>query len=419
LQVTQSIEKSNGKGHLPAGAMDRRLKVLYVSFIPPTPAMGTAMTFYRHFIERNDFDIKVITNLNPFPFDSVPYEPVLFNPSRLTFRLFRTRLLPWVYGLHSLITHGRIPSSVWKAAKDFKPDFVFTVVAGWDYSILVAQRMARHLKVPLVVSFNDWFNYGWFPSHPLYHRRIEESFRRLYHECDLAFCTSEGMREALGPHPNAHVLYPTGGSMPDSVGPFEPYTGGTRPFVIGFGGSLAEWYGQMLERLVSAAQTQSAPVEFRFYGSNPNWTPDFAARARGQNIFRGHLPFEQLQREMSQVDALILPMGFEERCAFAERTSFKTKFLDYLSYQKPIFVWGPEYCTAVRVAREFDSAEICTDPKATAILERILAVRSSPPRQVALVQNARRMYEDRFKPDKIHAGFLGQCRQLIMNRSAK
>src|SRR5256885_7955894 len=42
----------------------------------------------------------------------------------------------------------------------------------------------------------------------------------------------------------------------------------------------------------------------------------------------------------------------------------KTKFLDYLTFQKPIIVWGPEYSSAVRAAREFDAAECYTSPNA-------------------------------------------------------
>ncbi|MEI9864581.1 MAG: hypothetical protein WDN00_08515 [Limisphaerales bacterium] len=73
--------------------------------------------------------------------------------------------------------------------------------------------------------------------------------------------------------------------------------------------------------------------------------------------------------------------GFEAECAQVERTSFKTKFLDYLSNQKPILVWGPEYCSAVRVAREFDSAEVCVEPDAAAFLEKILLLKNDPERR--------------------------------------
>jgi glycosyltransferase involved in cell wall biosynthesis len=395
------------------------LRVFFLSFTPPIPTWGGAMAFYRHFVERKDFEIKVVTNCGQFPSHLVPYQPVLFSPSRLTCRLFRTRLMPWFYGPHSLTAWGRVPQAVWRTAREFKPDLVFTIAGSWDYSALVAQRVARQLEVPLVASFNDWFNYGWYPSHPVYHSMIERRFRRFYREADLALCTCEGMREALGPHPNAHILYPLGARLPEMLPSFTPFVGNGRTFVVVFAGSLADWYGPMLERLVMAAQAQSAPVEFRFYGSNPSWSREFDARARSQNIYRGHLPFEQLRQELSGSDALILPMGFEERCAQVERTSFKTKFLDYLSYQKPILVWGPEYCSAARVAREFDSAEICAQPDAAAFLKKILDVRNAPERQAVLVHNARKMYEDRFHPDKIHAGLVRKIQETIENKNRK
>src|SRR6267143_942990 len=97
----------------------RRLRIFYLSFTPPIPTWGGAMAFYRHFIERQDFEVRVVSNCAKFPTDSVCYQPVLFSPSRLTCRLFRTRLLPWLYGPHSLTAWGRVPHAVWQAAKEF------------------------------------------------------------------------------------------------------------------------------------------------------------------------------------------------------------------------------------------------------------------------------------------------------------
>jgi glycosyltransferase involved in cell wall biosynthesis len=201
--------------------------------------------------------------------------------------------------------------------------------------------------------------------------------------------------------------------LPEGLSSFTPFVLNGRAFVVVFAGSLADWYGPMLERLVTAAQSCSAPVEFRFYGSNPSWSREFDALARAQNIYRGQLPFEQLRSEMAGADVLILPMGFGPQCSLVERTSFKTKFLDYLSYQKPILVWGPEYCSAVRVAKEFGSAEICEQPDAAAALEKLLALRQHPQRQSALVNHARKMYDDRFNPDKIHSALVGKIRETV------
>lgn len=396
-----------------------KLRLLYLSFTPPIPTWGGAMAFYRHFIQRKDFEVEVVTNCENFPGYSVPYQPVLFGPSRLTRRLFRTRLMPWLYGPHSLTAFGRVPQAVRQASKEFKPDVVFTIAGSWDYSALVAQRVARQLKVPLVASFNDWFDYGWFPSHTVYYRRIEQRFRRFYREADLALCTCEGMREALGEHPNAHVLYPMGAPRSDTGSPFQAFDNSARRLVAAFAGSIGDWYGPMLERLVRSAECAGAPVEFRIYGSRPTWSSEFDAHAHERQIYRGHLPFAELQAAMQSVDALILPMGFEERAALVERTSFKTKFLDYLSYQKPILVWGPEYCSATRVAQEFDSAEICPQADADKFLQTILSVAQNPERQSALVNNARRMYEDRFHPDRIHAGLVKVIKETICKAKSR
>src|SRR5690606_28103920 len=85
-----------------------------------------------------------------------------------------------------------------------------------------------------------------------------------------------------------------------------------------------------------------------------------------------------------------------------ESTSFKTKFLDYLTFEKPILVWGPEYCSAVRTAREFDSAEVCVSERAADAANKLCALKSNPDRQSRLVANARAMYLDRFHPDRLH-----------------
>jgi len=394
----------------------RRIRVFYVSYTPPLPTWGGAMAFYRHFVERVDFEIAVATNSSQFSLKSPPYPVTFFGPSPIVQRLFRTRFLPWLYGLHSLIAAGRIPKRVWRAAKEFKPDCIFTIAGSWDYSGLIAQRVARRLKVPLVASFNDWFDYGWFPVHPAFRPAIERRFRRFYREADLALCTSEGMREALGPHPNAHVLYPIGAALPSATAEFTPHRPQDGAAIVAFGGNLGEWYGGMMERLIQHSADDSNRVRFQIFGSKATWSKKFDEWARRAGVFHGQVPFDKLRHEMARADVLLLPMGFGESCAQVEHTSFKTKFLDYVSFQKPILVWGPDYCSAVRIAREFDSAECCTsaDERACrAILEKLV---NDPSRQLQLVTNARRMYEDRFNPDRIHNVLVQQFRTVISAR---
>ena len=116
--------------------------------------------------------------------------------------------------------------------------------------------------------------------------------------------------------------------------------------------------------------------------------PEFDSAARTAGVYRGQVPFDRLRTQAQEADLLLLLMGFGDECAQTERTSFKTKFLDYLTFQKPIVIWGPEYCSAVRVAREFDAAECYTSPDAAGCIAVLENVAHSPERQKQLVANA-------------------------------
>lgn len=392
-----------------------KIKILFITSLPPIPTWGTSMAFFRHFVERDDFEIFVVTD-NPQILDhSVKYNYKLVKNSHYIERLSKTRFSKFFHSAKHLLFGYFIPKEIMLSSKEFKPDVIMTVAGTWSWTSLMARQVSKKFKKPLVASFNDWYDYNLI-THPLLKPIIEKKFRSYYRRCNLALCTCEGMQEALGSHPNCHILYPVGTPLADSTPAFLPYQNPGRKFVVGFGGSLGEWYGLMIEQLVKASQARNSNVEFCIYGGNPSWSSEFDRHARACGIYRGQVPFVELQEAMSQVDALILPMGFGSECAHVEKTSFKTKFLDYLTYQKPIIVWGPEYSSAVRVAREFDSADVITDPEASAVLNNISSLLSNPERQMTLVNNATKMYHSRFDPIKIHNGFIDKITNLITKK---
>jgi hypothetical protein len=389
--------------------LDKRIRVFYLSYTPPVPSWGGAMSFYRHFVERNDFEIFVATDSAEVEQYQVQYAYYRFHLPRWLDRMLRTRFYRWFSIYQHLIAGYFVSGQLWKLAKIFKPDLVFTIAGSWNWTARVAQRIARRLHVPLVASFNDWFDFG-VVMHPYFRGSIERAFRKFYRDCDLAFCTSEGMLEALGPHPNAHVLYPIGSSMLDTQRKFIPFTPNGRPATVLFAGSLSAWYGPMLEQLVRAST--DSDLRFEIFGSNANWSRDFERAARTGGVYRGQIAFDQLKTHAEEADLLLLPMGFTDECAQIERTSFKTKFLDYLTFQKPIIIWGPEYCSAVRFAREFDAAKCYTSPDAAGCIATLQNVARSAERQKQLVENAGRMYHSRFEPSRIHAVLLAECEKL-------
>jgi glycosyl transferase family 4 len=408
------LDSAHSTGNAPSltASRDKRIRVFYLSYTPPVPSWGTAMSFYRHFVERSDFEIFIATDSAEVEQYQVPYRFLRFDVPKWLRRMQHTRFYRWFWQYNQSIAGYFVPHQVWQAARAFKPDLVFTVAGSWNWTARLAQQVARRLRVPLVASFNDWFDFGVL-MHPRFRRSIERAFRKFYRDCDLTFCTSEGMLEALGPHPNAHVLYPIGGSMDDNKQEFTPFISDSRPATVFFAGSLSFWYGPMLERLVQASS--DSPLRFQIFGSHvhASWSREFESAARAAGVYRGQVPFDRLKTHAQEADLLLLPMGFGDECAQTERTSFKTKFLDYLTFQKPIVIWGPAYCSAVRVAREFDAAECYTSPDAAGCIATLQTVARSSERQKELVANAHRMYQSRFEPSRIHAVLLRECEKLV------
>jgi len=392
--------------------INKRIRVFYLSYHPPIPTWGTAMSFSRHFVERSDFEIFVATDSAEVQEYDVPYPFLRFAAPKWLTRMQHTRFYRWFWQYNQSIAGYFVPDEVWHAARAFQPDLVFTIAGSWNWTARLAQRVARRLRVPLVASFNDWFDFGVL-MHPYFRASIERDFRKFYRDCDLAFCTCEGMLEELGPHPNAHLLYPIGSRMPEVQQRFNPYTPDGTSATVFFAGSLSAWYGPMLEQLIRS--NPDSRLRFEIFGSpvHATWSGKFDSFARAAGVYKGQVPFDRLRSHAEKADLLLLPMGFGDEHAQTERTSFKTKFLDYLTFQKPIVVWGPEYCSAVRFAREFDAAECYTSSDPAGCIATLQRLAASSERQKQLVANARRMYHSRFEPGQIHAVLLRECEALV------
>jgi hypothetical protein len=102
-------------------------------------------------------------------------------------------------------------------------------------------------------------------------------------------------------------------------------------------------------------------------------------------------------------------MGFTAESRLIESTSFKTKFLDYIQYSRPVLIWGPEYCTAVRTANEHESALVVTDPRPAAVVDAMKMLASDQLLRARLVTNANKMKDRLFSSEII----FGELKQAI------
>jgi glycosyltransferase involved in cell wall biosynthesis len=378
-------------------------KILLVSHTVPENKMGGALILFRHFVLKNDFEIGVVTN-NPAGVPGV-FHRHLPEP-RLLGRLKKTRLNLWAedytHLVHSRIFDGRL----YEAALEFKPDIIFNVAE--TYFSFHAQKLAKKLNIPFVAYFMDWATFatrshGWAKPH------MDRMFRQLYREADLAFCISEGMKKELGPHPNSHVLYPSGADIHLAEPPAQP---ANRKFTFCFAGNLYQWYGRMVQDLIREAEGDET-TGLKIFGTNHQWTKEFVDDQTSKGVFHGFRPFEQLVPEFQNADAFLLVMGFGADEALIERTSFKTKLLDYILFEKPILVWGPEYSTAVEIAKKFGCAYCVTDPSPKAALAGMKELAANRTLRDRLVKNATAMRETELNHNIVHSILITEVGKLI------
>ena len=218
--------------------MTAKRRVLLVSIVPPRNDCGVRIVMYRHFIDRSPFELHVASNAD-FAEGLVIHTqlrlPYLVH--RLRKSRFGPRLAAWITDYENFIWPLTANDALEEAVQKFQPQIVLTLAeCGLCH---IARKTAERHRLPLAGLFLDWFpvmkgHYG----HKSTQRILSQRYRELYAACDLAFCTSDGMQEMLGPHPNSHVIYPMPGRhvVPEKAWP--PRSGKFRAGLRRLGGKF-------------------------------------------------------------------------------------------------------------------------------------------------------------------------------------
>ena len=386
----------------------RRTRVLLVSIVPPRNDCGVRIVMHRHLVERNPFELHVASNAD-FADGLLVHTPLQlpYPLQRLRKTRFGPRLSPWLVDYENLVWTLTIPRALDKAILDFKPDVILTLA---ETSLChIAAKAAKKHGLPLAGLFLDWFpimkpHYGHAWTQNLLSRR----YRALYHQCDLAFCTSDGMQEVLGSHPNSHVIYPMPGRhrVPETI--FPPKSG---KFRLVYVGAVENFYGRMLCSLIEKIEATD-DLEIIVVGPNADWPAEILQRAKIKGIYLGFKPPEEAAAVLAGADALLVVMSFEAEHRRFMETSFTTKFLDYTAFGKPIILWGPEYCTPVRVVHRDGGAFVVNKPEANEVVAACCKIAREEPVKRALVKQALALNRMLFNPDKLQEVFVAQIQAL-------
>lgn len=332
------------------------------------------MAMWRHLVERSDFDVFVATDGEIHP-SIAPSLRLTRSPALQ--RMAKTRFSRLMRQFEMALEPRRISQSLRNAVADFKPDAIFTIpdnTLSWT-----AARLARELRLPLITNFQDWWPKGQFTydlerPYPWVSRWIEHRFRRMYRQSAVAFCTSEGMRDALGPHPCAPVLYPCPARRDSDFTPSFDALASPRPLRVIYAGTMVNEYGRQILRLARA--TAGLPsLRLELYGPQPDWPAHELAWAKSCDVYRGLLPFAELKKRLREADVGLVVMSFSRELEMMMRTSFTTKFLDYTQTGKPVLVWGPSYAQPVRVVKETGSGAAVERDDLPAVIQALERLR--------------------------------------------
>ena len=389
--------------------MTVKRRVLLVSIVPPRNDCGVRIVMYRHFIERSPFELHVASNADfaeGLVINTQLRLPYLVH--RLRKSRFGPRLSAWITDYENFIWPLTANDALEESVQRFQPDVVLTLAeCGLCH---IARKTAERHRLPLAGLFLDWFpvmkgHYG----HKSRQRILSQRYHELYAACDLALCTSDGMQEMLGPHPNSHVIYPMPGRhrVPEKSWP--PSNG---KFRLAYVGSVENFYGRMLYSLIEKIEAESG-LEIIVVGPNADWPKQLLERARANGTYLGFKPPEEAAEVLASADALLSVMSFEKEHELLMRTSFTTKFLDYVAFGKPVILWGPEHCTPVRMARNRGGAVVVNENDPDAIIAVCRQIAGDAAWREQLSQQARQLHQTLFNPDRLQEVFVQKITELV------
>ena len=393
--------------------MTASCRILLVSIVPPRNDCGVRIVMHRMFMERSPFELHVASNAD-FANDLLVHTPLrLPGPlHRMRKSRFGPRLAAWITDYENFVWPLTTNAALETAVETFKPDVILTLAeCGLCHG---ARKTAERHGLPLAGLFLDWFPVmkGHF-GHEFTQTTLSRRYRELYSACDLAFCTSDGMQEVLGLHPNSHVIYPMPGrhSVPE-----EPWPPSNKKFRLVYVGSVENFYGRMLCSLIEKMEP-TKDLEIIVVGPNADWPLDVLNRAKANGIYLGFKSPEQAADVMASADALLVVMSFEKEHELFMRTSFTTKFLDYVAFGKPVILWGPDYCTPVRVARKHGGAVVVNQDDADAIVSACRQIAHDAAWREQLSHEATRLHQTLFDPDRLQKIFVSEIEKLLQPRT--
>jgi glycosyltransferase involved in cell wall biosynthesis len=231
-------------------------------------------------------------------------------------------------------------------------DGILTVTHGFGW--LAAARMAETRNVPLHLMVNDdWPRAANVPD--VFRSWLDQQFALVYRQAESRMCVSPAMQSnyEMRYGKTAEVIYPSRAEgLPEFAKPPARLSCNDHRFTVAFAGTInSNGYIKALIELSDALNF----VNGRLFIFGPLTVEQ--AREIGldlPNVTVGGLLSwpELINRLREEVDALFVPMSFDESDRSNMEIAFPSKLADCSAIGVPLLIYGPKYSSVVHWARE-------------------------------------------------------------------
>ncbi len=234
----------------------------------------------------------------------------------------------------------------------FECESVLTVAHGFGW--LAAADLAEKRNVPLhLIIHDDWPRVANVPNS--FRNWLDRKFAAVYRQARTRICVSIAMQRdyEMRYGSKAVVLYPgRAAGLPQFAEPPERLARKDHQFTIAFAGTInSNGYTHALIALSQALKAVNGRL--LIFGSlTTEQAPQIGLNLPNVTV-SGLLSWHELMNRLrEEVDALFVPMSFDESDRSNMKMAFPSKLADCTAVGVPLLIYGPNYCSAVRWARE-------------------------------------------------------------------
>jgi glycosyltransferase involved in cell wall biosynthesis len=117
-------------------------------------------------------------------------------------------------------------------------------------------------------------------------------------------------------------------------------------------------------------------------------------------------PRNELENWLASADAFLIPMVFDPAMSRRMKTSFPSKLTEFAQFGKPLIIWGPEYCSAIRWGKNGNKAICVTDADPRVLIKSIITLKTLHSEQSRLSSASIETAKGEFHSEKIQDDFL-------------